>query len=219
MFLLSFLACEAFHIGVEDTNVEDSATEPTPNLIIDIEWDDDMLRINAENITGYDNIKFGIIESSSECDADLVNGCWTGEDCYIGHTPPEGQESNPRYTQCHSLPSTDSEYDDSGYGSFSSELEYSSNNFNDIVTIHDAVENMSVTIGNGNTGFPAPTDDLNYETMVTYYLKANIIGADGTNPERCWAWGVDPSYFDPLECNTPLPISLGNSPMIRLSFE
>ena len=216
MFLLSFLACEAFYIGVEDAVIKDSATEPTPNLIIDIEWGEDVLSISAKNTEGYDNIQFGIIESSSECESDLVDGCWTGEDCYIGHTPPEGQELNARYNQCHDLPSTDAEYGDN---SWTSKLEYSSNHYDDIITIDDAVENTSITVGNGFTAFPAPTADLSYETMVTYYIKAETIGADGVNPERCWAWGVDPSYFDILECSTPLPISEKNSPTIRLSFE
>ena len=215
MLILSFLACDAFYINVDEETTEDTAEELRPPLQIDIDWDEDFLRIKASNVEGYGNIRFGIIESSDECDADLVNGCWTGEDCYNGYTAPEGQENNERYRQCHSIPNADSEY---GENSWVSTLAYSSG-IDNVITIDDAIENLNVPIGNGNTAFPAPTDALSYETRVTYYLEAEILGESGENTDRCWAWGVQPSYFDAKECDTPLPVSLPNGQHISLVLE
>ena len=215
MFLLSFLACEAFYIGVEDERTEDTAEELTPPLQIDIDWDDDVLRIKASNVEGYGNIQFGLIESSDDCEADLLEGCWTGEDCYNGYPPPEGQEGLSRYNACHSIPGTDSEYGDN---SITSSLNYSTV-IENVETLDDAIENTNVPVGNGNTAFPAPTENFNFETRVTYYLKAEIIGEEGENPERCWTWGVNPSYFDALECSTPLPVSLNNGQHISVTIE
>ena len=219
MFLLSFLACEAFYIGVKDEAVEDTAEIISPPLQIDIDWDDDFLRIKASNVEGYGNIKLGIVEVSNECEDDLENGCWTGEDCHNGYPPPEGQESSERYTQCHLLPSTDAEY---GNNSWVSSLAYSSQ-IENVATVDDAIENLNVPIGNGNTAFPAPTESLNYETKVSYYLQAEIIGEEGENPIRCWTWGVDPSYFDglnpELQCNTPLPVSFHGGQNISITLE
>jgi len=215
MFLLSFLACEAFYIGVEEEIIEDITEEVSPPLQIDIDWDEDMLRIKASNVEGYGNIEFGLIESSDECEADLLDGCWTGEDCYNGYLAPEGLEGLSRYKACHAIPNTDSEFGDTY---FISSLRYSSETEN-VLTLDDAIENTNVPVGNGNTAFPAPSEDYSYETRVTYYIKAEMIGEEGENPERCWTWGVNPSYFDALECNTPLPASLDDDLHISLELE
>ena len=143
-----------------------------------------MLRIKASNFAGYGNIQFGIIESSDECEADLLDGCWTGEDCYNGYPAPEGLEGLSRYKACHDIPNTDSEFGDTY---FISSLRYSSE-IENVVTLDDAIENTNVPVGNGNTAFPAPTGDDSYETKVTYYIKAEMIGEEGENPERCWTW-------------------------------
>ena len=215
MFFLSFLACEAFYIGIEREVVQDTATPLSPPLQIDIDWDADQLKINAVNVEGYGNIRFGIIESSDECTADLLNGCWTGEDCFNGYPPPEGQEGSARYASCHSIPSADSEY---GEDSFVSTLNYSTA-IDGVETLLDAVQNLNVPVGNGNTAFPAPNASLSYETQVTYYLEAEIVGEEGENPNRCWTWGVNPSYFDALECDTPLPVSIQNTRHLSLTLE
>ena len=188
--ILFFLACDTFSFLSTE---EDSATEttaPTPNPEADIDWNEEQLVLKIKNGDSI-QLEFGIVETSDECSADTVYGCWTGESCSAtsGYISPDGSSIGP---YCHPV------------GTTGVTLEYSAN----LTDVMDGVTGTNVIEG-GRTGFPAPTEEESYEYKVTYYLN-------NTNSQDCWVWGVNPEYFEEQNCTFPVPIhSIDSSSNMR----
>jgi hypothetical protein len=204
MILLTFLACETFHILVpEDTAViTDSAEETRLNPVADIDWTADRLLISITNGSGYE-FKFGLVETSTECSIETQYGCWTAEDCGSphsvhtgGYTSPQSDPNLDHGSYCHPL------------SEIGTDLVYSENLF--------SVINGDEAIGEGKTAFPAPTEELSYEFKVTYYLQATEIG--GSSETECWVWGLDPDHFADRNCKVPIPMSNGSTRQVTLEL-
>ena len=204
MFLFSFLACETFYLfQEEDSAVTEDDIVITPNPIIQIDWGDiddpnnTHLNISIQNGLGYE-FYLGIIESTEECLIDPDYGCWTGESCLEDYVSEElnVQISN----RCHLL-NNGSEEDHT----LVSELEFYSGEDGLHGFINSNIGNATEVLSNEQTAFTAPSSSINYEFQVTYYLRANIIGEAGAEYD-CWAWGVNPNFYESENCNTPVPI-------------
>lgn len=190
MFFL-LLAC-----GEEGT-IDTASSEPssedadivTYNPTAQVEWGEENLMLHLSNTTGYD-FYFGIVESTEECKQNVEFGCWTGENCSSTDPYKSSDESINLGPYCHP---TDGD-------GIALALNYSTS-FTSVFQGTDVVSNGT------QTAFPAPyiandtgEDDVSYEFQVTYYLEDKISG-------KCWAWGIDPSYFKDRNCNLPVPTS------------
>jgi hypothetical protein len=181
-WLLFFCACDSLpFLSKTDTgDTGDTTLEAINKPVADIDWEEGNLVLNITN--GDDiQLEFGIVETTTECAADAVYGCWTAENCdsSSGYTSPDGTPIGP---YCHPVSST------------GVSLEYSAN----LTDVMDGVTGTNVIAGM-RTGFPAPTEEESYEFKVTYYLN-NISSQD------CWVWGVNPTYFETSNCTTPVPV-------------
>ena len=193
--IFALLACIATE---EDSAVPVLEQEYTPT-IAKVTWDNDKLRISIQgakrNLIDEDTsndigigaeYRFGIVESRSaqegSCLEQSVYGCWTGEDCSgIPYVAPSGQSIT---NKCHLVSSViDS---DEQSTSIEEEFEYS-------LSIESYIAQPDLS--SSTTAFPSPSTEK-YEFRVTYFLEDVETG-------ECWAWGVDPSYFDDQNCDVP----------------
>ena len=108
---------------------------------------------------------------------------WTGEDCGTDpYVSPTGQSIT---NKCHTVNRITETTED------------------DMVTIVETFDySLSVEsyIGNPSlsssvTAFPNPSTEK-YEFRVSYFLE-------DVDMSKCWAWGVDPSYFNDRNCFYP----------------
>ena len=154
-------------------------TSPIPNPIADIDWNEDKLVLTIQNGEGHD-FTLGIIESSDSCNVDITYGCWTAESCSEEPwTSVDGNYIEGPY--CHSA------------GDAGVSLDYGGG-------ILSVIAGDSF-VTNTQTAFPAPTEESSYEFQVSYILIDRI-------SQDCWAWGVDPFYFNDQNCKYPVPIML-----------
>jgi hypothetical protein len=193
--IFALIACIAME---EDSAIPVLEQEYTPT-VAKVSWDNDTLKLSiqgptrdlfdqdTENDLGIGTeYRFGIVESLSatggSCGEQSVYGCWTGEDCsgnpYIA---PSGQSVT---NKCHSVATVISS--DSTSISIEESFNYSLS-----VEGYIAQPDLSST----TTAFPSPSTEK-YEFRVSYFLEDVETG-------ECWAWGVEPSYFDDQNCDYP----------------
>lgn len=188
MFLALFLACNG---DKGDTALDTAATDtgPIPNPLANIDWLDENLVLTIQHGEGHD-FSLGIVESTDECTLDTTYGCWTAENC--GEDAWSSVNGNfVRGPYCHSA-------GDEGVA-----LKYGEGVMNAI--------NGSAFVTDGTTAFPAPTETDSYEFKVSYILTDRI-------SQDCWAWGVEPSYFDEQNCKYPVPTQLDTPNRIHLEL-
>lgn len=174
-----------------DTSLDTAAadTSPIPNPLANIDWQEDGLVLSIQHGEGH-NFYLGIIESTEECSNNSLYGCWTAEDC--GEEPWTGANGTfVRGPWCHSA------------GDTGTTLTYGEGIINAI--------NGSAFVDDKTTAFPAPTEDNSYEFKVSYILIDQI-------SQDCWAWGVDPYYFDDRNCKFPVPTLLDSPNLIQLEL-
>ena len=132
-----------------------------------------------------DDYLFGIVESvgaSEPCEQENTYGCWTGEDCSgTAFVTPEGNSINNKCHDVYTVVSTDEDTK-----TIEQRFIYSS-------SVASFLAQPSAD--SATTAFPNP-DNEKYEFRVSYFLKDIQTGA-------CWAWGVDPDYFNEQNCDFP----------------
>ncbi len=192
--LFTFLACIATE---EDTAVPELEAAYAPT-IAKVTWNNNSMLVTIEgpkrDLTDDDTSNdigvgtqyyFGLVESKSatgdSCLEQSIYGCWTGEDCSGQvYTPPSGVDIS---NKCHTIEGDVSETETA---IISQDFEYSQS----IIAYINEPD-----LSSGTTAFPSPSTEK-YEYRVTYYLEDIDTGS-------CWAWGVEPSYFDDRNCNIP----------------
>ena len=181
-----------------DSSVPVLETKYTPT-VAKVTWDNNSLKLSIEgparNLSDQDTTNdlgvgfeylFGLVESRSatggSCLEQSVYGCWTGEDCSgTAYIAPSGASIT---NKCHTVSSV-----------VSAE--------NDLIFIEEAFDySLSVQsyinqpdLSSTTTAFPAPSTEK-YEFRVSYFLEDVETGT-------CWAWGVEPSFFDDHNCDYP----------------
>jgi len=188
------LACTALE---EDTAAPVVVSEYTPT-VAKVTWNNDSLVVTIEGPTRnlFDDSTandvgvgsqyyFGIVESKSatgdSCLEQSIYGCWTGEDCSgTPYIPPSGAAIS---NKCHMV---EGDVSDTDTAILQQDFDYSQ-------SIVSYINNPDLS--SGTTAFPSPSSEK-YEYRVTYYLEDIDTGS-------CWAWGVDPSYFDEKNCTIP----------------
>ena len=197
--IMIIFACTATQ---EDTALSDtaSASSNTESTVAQVQWDNDTLKIiitgPRRNRTDQDEsndegigseYRFGIVESLSasggSCEEQSIYGCWTGEEC--GSDPyvaPSGQSIT---NKCHTVSSI-VETSEDDIINITETFEYS-------LSIESYINQPS--LASSVTAFPDPSTEK-YEFRVSYYLE-------DVELSKCWAWGVDPAYFDDRNCYYP----------------
>ena len=192
MFTFLYLACSGSNI---DTALPLLEEEYRP-IVAKVTWENDQLLLsisgpirsadNTEEGVGKDYF-FGIIESKGAdgpCEENSY-GCWTGEDCsgedFIR------QNDTPIPNKCH-IASVDPNTDDyeTDTRTIGQKISYS-------VGIEYFLSNPDNSVN--KTAFPSPNTEK-YEFRVSYFLKDSETG-------KCWAWGVNPDYFNDQNCDYP----------------
>ena len=209
--LFVFLAC----IATEEDSATPLLEQEYVPTVAKVTWDNNTLKISivgskrnlideetSNDIGVGSEYRFGIVESRSaqggSCLEQSVYGCWTGEDCSgTPYVAPSGQSIT---NKCHTV-STVVESDEQSTN-IEEEFEYST-------SIESYISQPDLS--SSTTAFPSPSTEK-YEFRVTYFLEDVETG-------ECWAWGVDPSYFDAQNCDYPSrfqDLSIGNNDILIL---
>lgn len=193
--IFALIACIATE---EDSAIPVLEQEYTPT-VAKVTWDNNTLKLSIEgsnrNLIDEDTnndigvgseYRFGIVESRSadggSCLEQSVYGCWTGEDCSgTPYVAPSGQSIT---NKCHSVAKV---IDSNEQNKSIEEVFDYSLSIESYITQPD--------LSSSTTAFPSPSTEK-YEFRVTYFLEDIETG-------ECWAWGVDPSYFDNQNCDYP----------------
>ena len=193
--IFALIACIATD---EDSAVPIVEQEYTPT-VAKVSWDNNTLKLTIQganrNIIDQDTsndvgvggeYQFGIVESRSaqggSCLEQSVYGCWTGEDCSgTPYVAPSGQSIT---NKCHTVSRVIES--DAQNTSIEEEFDYS-------ISVESYIAQPDLS--SKTTAFPSPSTEK-YEYRVTYFLEDIETG-------DCWAWGVEPSYFDAQNCDYP----------------
>ena len=193
--ILAFLAC----IATEDDSAIPVVEQEYTPTVAKVTWDNNKLKLSIQgskrNLIDEDDTndigvgaeyRFGIVESRSaqgeSCLEQSVYGCWTGEDCSgTPYVAPSGQSIT---NKCH-IVATIIESDEQTT-SIEETFDYS-------LSLASYINQPDLS--SSTTAFPSPSTEK-YEFRVTYFLEDVETG-------ECWAWGVDPSYFDDQNCDYP----------------
>lgn len=193
--IFALIAC----IATEDDSAVPLIEQEYTPTIAKVTWDNNKLKLSIQGSnrdlfdqdTGNDigaglEYNFGIVESRSDqggsCLEQSVYGCWTGEDCSgTPYIAPSGQSIT---NKCHNVSSLVESTEESI--NLEDEFDYS-------LSVESYISQPDLS--SSTTAFPSPSTEK-YEFRVTYFLEDVETG-------ECWAWGVEPSYFDDKNCDYP----------------